>query len=135
MFIEGRFTNHLFYADDSVLIAPSPAALQKLIVIYVSHAVENDITYNNGKTESMCILPKALNDLRIPNVNLKDSYLKWMETKKYLRVIFTSDLKDNKDAKSGVCNIYRRGNIMVRKFRNCNVNIKLDLFRSYCSQS
>lgn len=130
----GRFTNHLFYADDSVLIAPSPAALQKLIDICVSHAVENDITYNNGKTECMCILPKALKDLRVPNVKLKDSNLKWVETKKYLGVLFTSDTKDNKDVQREVCNIYRRGNIMVRKFRNCNVNIKLDLFRSYCSQ-
>jgi hypothetical protein len=46
----GIMLNHLFYADDSVLIAPSPTALQNLISVCQEYAMDNDIKYNTLKT-------------------------------------------------------------------------------------
>ena len=46
--------NHLVYADDTVLLAPSPKGLQMLIDICVAFGIENDIVYNEEKTKCMC---------------------------------------------------------------------------------
>ena len=69
--IDKRYINHLFYADDSVIMAPSPSALQSLIDICESFANEHELTYNCTKTVCMTILPKPLKDLHVP----KFSYL------------------------------------------------------------
>ena len=39
-------TNHLFYADDLCVIAPSPSGLQCLLNICEKSGVENDVEYN-----------------------------------------------------------------------------------------
>ena len=52
--------NHLFYADDSVLLAPSPKALQKLINICQEFTDTYDLTYNVKKSMVMCIKPRNM---------------------------------------------------------------------------
>ena len=56
---------YLVCADDTVLLAPSPKALQMLIDIYicVSFGIENDILYNEEKTKPMCVKPSVMKDL------------------------------------------------------------------------
>ena len=44
--------NHILYADDTVLLVPSPAALQKLINACVHYGLSNDIRYN---TINLCV--------------------------------------------------------------------------------
>ena len=48
--------NHLNYADDSILLAPSPSALQKLIDVCVEYAVANDMVYNGKKCFCMAFI-------------------------------------------------------------------------------
>ena len=52
--------NRLIYADDTVLLAPSPKALQNLINICVNFAERHGLVYNERKTKFMCIKPAAL---------------------------------------------------------------------------
>ena len=59
--------NHLFYADDSILLAPSPYALQRLIDICEQFANENDMLYNAKKTVCMLIVPKRWKGLTPPH--------------------------------------------------------------------
>ena len=47
--INDVYVNHLMYADDTVLIAPSYAALQKLIDCCCNMAVDNNIIFNSEK--------------------------------------------------------------------------------------
>ena len=47
--IHGRFVNHLMYADDSCIISPSPAGLQKLLDICSVYADANTIVFNELK--------------------------------------------------------------------------------------
>ena len=58
----GHFINHLVYADDTVLIASSPSALQKLIDFCTSYAENNDLVINRKKSVCMCVRPKAMKD-------------------------------------------------------------------------
>ena len=54
--INNIFMNHFMYADDTVLIAPSPAALQKLINCCSIFANVNDMVFNSKK--SVCLFVK-----------------------------------------------------------------------------
>ena len=131
--IDTVFYNHLFYADDSVLIAPSPVALQKLINICEEYAISNDILYNTKKPVCMCFLPKVLQNCDIPGITLNDSNLEWVLEYKYLGIFISSNLCDSRDIKRQLRSIYARGNTLVRKFGKCTDQVKLELFRSYCS--
>ena len=78
--INGTYINHLVYADDTVLIAPSPKALQELTVKCEKFAQTHDSIYNSKKTVVMCIKSKKFQDIFVPqfvlNVNLSASFLK-----------------------------------------------------------
>jgi hypothetical protein len=45
--------NHLIYADDTVLLAPSPKALQTLIDVCVAFASEHDLIFNTKKINNL----------------------------------------------------------------------------------
>ena len=53
--INDVYVNHIMYADDNVLIAPSPHALQVLIYECELFAKDNDIIFNAQKSKLMCI--------------------------------------------------------------------------------
>ena len=55
--------NHLVYVDDTVLLAPSPKALQSLINICVSLAYNHGLVYNEQKTKYMCLKPAVLKNI------------------------------------------------------------------------
>ena len=56
-FIDDTCFNHIFYADDSVLMAPSPAALQALIDRSFEFGTSKDLVYNLKKTKCMIVQP------------------------------------------------------------------------------
>ena len=95
--LNGVSLNHLFYADDSVLCAPSPSALQKLINICESFAQENGILYNIKKTKVMCFKPKCWKKIYIPSFTLCDNILSVVSNEKYLGVILSDEIKDDKN--------------------------------------
>ena len=60
--------HHLFYGNDSVLMAPSPSALQTLITICDVFAKENEIMFNTKTTACMAVLPKYMKDFNVPTI-------------------------------------------------------------------
>lgn len=96
-YLNGQSQNHLFYADDSVLIAPSPHALQELVDICQVYARENGIRYNVKKTVCMCVKPKTRKHLKVPQVSLNGKNLKWVNEHKYLGVLLQDDYTDDVD--------------------------------------
>ena len=58
--INGVCVNHIMYADDTVLIAPSPHALPSLIQVCESYAKHDCIVFNSSKFNIMCIKPRIL---------------------------------------------------------------------------
>ena len=126
-------TNHLFYADDSVLLAPSPVALNQLLDICEKYSQDFEITYNATKTVCMFVRPKHMNHIKPVKQFLYGSELNWVDAYKYLGCFITSDLKDDRDIRRQVIAIYCRGNMIIRKFSKCSVDVKNQLFRSYVS--
>lgn len=126
--------NHLLYADDSCLIAPSAAALQKLINMCAKFADDNYIVFNVKKSHCMCIKPKCLKTLRAPTIYLNNQSFSYIEKTKYLGVILSSNgLCDEEDIKRHVRTLYRQGNMLVKRFKSCSVDVKNFIFKTYCS--
>ena len=47
--------NHMLYADDLCVIAPSPRGLQSLLDICSKYGFENDILYNPAKSSCLVV--------------------------------------------------------------------------------
>ena len=47
--IDNLCMNHVMYADDICLMAPSPVSLQELIDICYDFSVQNDLSFNSSK--------------------------------------------------------------------------------------
>ena len=125
--------NHILYADDSVLLAPTPRALQNLINICVTYADEYELTFNVKKTKVMCFVPNKVKNISVPEFYINGQPLQLVSSYKYLGVIIDSSYKDDSDIYRQMRGIYSRGNMLSSKFSKCSNDVKACLFKSYCS--
>ena len=131
--INSYMVNHLFYADDSALLAPSPKALKALINICEVFADHFELVYNSKKTVIMCFKPKNMRSLFVPAFTLNDKVLEVKSCHKYLGVFIHDGLKDDIDINRELRGIYARGNVLIKKFLTCSEAVKIKLFKSYCN--
>ena len=117
--INGIVVNHIMYADDLVLIAPSVAGMNKILKLCEGFGSQHDIKYNPMKSCSMSFRSKLLKGVTLPKFVLNGEYIDEVEQSKYLGHIFTNDLTDNAD--------------IARQFHMCTPDVKLTLFRTYCT--
>ena len=123
--------NHLMYADDVVIFAPSRKGLQKLLDVCDRFGQINDIVYNPSKSKFMLFGSHRFNsnnDLVLGGTNIEcvDSY-------KYLGHVIGQELGDELDIRSKERSLYARSNMLNRKFYFCTPAVKRQLFQSYCS--
>ena len=131
--VNGVNVNHLFYADDAVLLASSPSALQKLLNICSTYADMVELKYNAKKTKCMVVKCPGYGNLKVPQFTLGHCVLNVTECTKYLGCFISNDLCDDSDIKRQIRCIYTRGNILISKFKHCSDEVKSKLFKSYCS--
>jgi hypothetical protein len=124
--------NHLMYADDLVLLAPSPKALQRLIDQCCEFGVENDINFNSAKSAVM-VFRSPLTKTRTPKLFINGNELQEVNQYKYLGYCISNNLRDNFDIKRQIRGIYTRANMLIRKFIQCSSAVKQTLFRSFCT--
>ena len=124
--------NHIIYADDTALLAPSPAALQKLIDIAAGFINERELVVNMKKTKCMTIKPKCDKVLHVPTFYMNGNAIKTTCKESYLGVDITDDFKDDSSIAKQARGMYARGNMMNSRFGNCTEDVKKQLFLSYC---
>ena len=123
--------NHLFYADDMCLLAPSALGLQILLRECEKYGFSHDILYN--PTKSMClVIPPNNYKLSSPAVTLNDSILQYTNSIKYLGVFLTTDFNDNIDVQRQLRCLYASANTVMSKFKHCSLSAKKLLIDSYC---
>ena len=108
------YMNHLMYADDLVLIAPSVRAFQVLLRYCDSFAKDNDVKYNAKKTVCMFVRPKELKSDIFPCVKLSGFKLKCVPTHKYLGFHIATDRRDDRCIRQQCRNMYSRGNTIIK---------------------
>ena len=129
--IGSQCINHLFYADDVVLLAPSPMSLSLLLNICEDFSKDSELSYNEKKTVCMCIRSKNYKDLQPTNQFLNGVVLDWVDQYKYLGAVLKSDMSDNRDMERQIRFLYCQGNILIRKFSKCTEHVKIRLFNAY----
>jgi hypothetical protein len=125
--------NHLFYADDAVLMSPSIHGLQHLIDICTTYGFNHEILYNKKKTVCMSFYPKCYEGFLPLSVYLSGAALKWVDKKEYLGCVLQPNGAEVLDRQRIISSIYAKGNAVVRRFSHCSEDIKCELFRSYFS--
>ena len=65
--IRSSLINHMMYADDLVLMAPSSVGLSMLLSVCSEYGIEHDIKYNSTKSNVMIFSCKQFQDIHIPN--------------------------------------------------------------------
>ena len=131
-YIDNLCMNHVMYADDISLMAPSPAALQELIDICYDFSVQNDLSFNSSKSYCMVFKPKSYK-LSCPRLYMDNQLLKYTDDIKYLGFTFSSDQKDDKDLLRQLRLLYTKSNRLLRLFYHCSTDVKIALFGSYCT--
>ena len=76
---------------------------------------------------------KLLRDVITPNVTLNGMILKFVTDIKYLGIFLNNNECDNEDMKRQWSHFYKTGNSLIRKFRHCTENVKIDLYRTFIS--
>ena len=104
-FIGSTCVNHLFYADDICLMAPSAMGLQQLINACEKYGIEHDILYNPIKSKCMAVVPSRYK-LNLPIVTLNNINLVYENSVKYLGVDLDSKLKDDVDIARQLRSLY-----------------------------
>ena len=125
--------NHLSYADDMVLLAPSKRGLQVLLDMCSSYALLHNILYNTEKSYCMICWPKRFLCRFVPDFYLQDEKLDYIELFKYLGVMLNDKCTDDDEMNFRMRGIYATGNMLVRKFSNCSIVSKLMMFRTFFS--
>ena len=124
--------NHLAYADDVVLLAPSAKALQRLLDVCNVYAMDNNVIYNTEKTKYM-VFWQSKHCTTCAKFVLQGDNLDLVDEFKYLGVIITSNKSDEAEMAKRKQGIYACGNALVSNFRKCNAQSKVTLFSAYLS--
>ena len=75
--------NHVMYADDICLLAPSAIGLQRMLDVCLDFRLRNDIEFYPIKSVCVVFKPRSSN-LYCPNVRLDYDILEYIYCTKYL---------------------------------------------------
>ena len=132
--IADMIINHLFYADDLVLMCPSFRGLQDLLDTCAIYAENHDIKFNTSKSVVLIRRNKLLKNAFVPSFRLCNSDLTEVQEVKYLGHLIKADGKDDQDILKACGKLYAQGNSLIRKFHMCTEEVKIKLFVTFCSQ-
>ena len=124
--------NHVLYADDICLFAPSASAMQSLLDVCYEYGTDNDILFNPIKSVCAVFKPKAYKRFT-PTVFIGDDALKFTKEAKYLGFTFNDSKCDDSDMLRQMRLLYTKSNTLLRTFSHCSSDVKVTLFQSYCT--
>ena len=91
-YIRSTCVNHLVYADDMVLLAPSPRALQGLIDTAAKYFVDNGLMIDRKNSKCMAIIPLCNKEINIPSFYVHGTTISRVRHKNYLGYTILDDL-------------------------------------------
>ena len=126
--------NHFMYADDLVIFSPSSVGLRALIKsVCEKYGISHDIRFNHKKSAIMICRGKHMKNVYPPLYTLNGEVIKEVDSVRYLGHIISNDGKDDRDIMHQCQQLYARGNVLLRKFHMCSMDVKVKLFNTYCS--
>ena len=71
--------------------------------------------------------------LSCPSVRLDSNILEYISHTKYLGFMFNTNAQDDEEMLRQMRTLYIRSNKLLRTFHYCSTDVKLELFKSYCT--
>ena len=130
--VVAQVINHLMYADDIVLVAPSAKGMQRLIDVAYNYGCQYDIIFNSSKSQMMVFDTRKIG--HTVDFSIGSSTMNETTSYRYLGHIITNNLSDEADIEEKVRSLYVRCNSLLRKFYFCSDKVKNKLFSCYCSK-
>ena len=88
-YIDDQCMNHVMYADNICLLAPSAIGLKRMLDVCLGFSLRNDIKFNPIKSVCIVFKPKS-SKLYCPNVKLDCGTLEYISCTKYLGLLLTT---------------------------------------------
>ena len=126
----GTIVNHLMYADDIVLLSPSATGLSLLLHVCGNYGLVHDIRFNSKKSAVIIFRNSFVKEFTFPSFVMSIMEVPFV---KYLGHVISVDMKDDLDIMRQCRQLYAQGNALARRFHMCSDNVKVTMFRSYCS--
>ena len=132
-FVGTLLVNHLMYADDLVLICPSANGLRMLLKVCEKFGMTHDVKYNSEKSSVMIKRSRDMKGVQFGDFLVRGEVIPYKDIAKYLGHYICSDLSDDRDIKRQYQRLYGHANSLVRRFHMCSDEVKIKLFRAYCT--
>ena len=89
--------------------------------------------FNPNKSAVMIFKNKNAIELNTPPFVLNNENIPVVEEYCYLGHIIDNELNDERDILRQRRKLYQQGNAIIRKFSNCTIDVKINLFKTYCT--
>jgi hypothetical protein len=133
-YIGSRFTGALAYADDIVLIAPTPLAMRKLLNVCEKYANEYNIQFNASKTKSLIVKPLSYSKPVIDCVfTLNDIPIENVRSFTHLGHVIGYQMNDKEDILARRNKFNSQVNDLLCFFRKQSTAVQYRLFNQYCT--
>ena len=110
--------NHVLYADDICLLAPTASAMQTLLDVCYEYSIVNDILFNHIKSVCTVFKSKAYK-LYLPTIFIGTDALKFIKESKYLGFTFSVWKSDDCDMLRQMRLLYAKSDTLLRTFIHC----------------
>lgn len=131
--IDDVCVNNLSYADDMVLLSASVCGIRKLLGICESYANSHGLIYNVQKSKYVVFKAGSRCPATVPPIKLNGDELGRVHQFRYLGHLITEDLKDDTDIERERRALSVRANMIARRFARCTDEVKITLFRAFCT--
>ena len=137
-YIGTSFAGALAYADDIVLIAPTPNAPHaNYLAICDDFAAQYDIVFNAEKSKVLVVISHNLrfmsNDMRTCSLYINGKLIENLNHYSHLGHIINSDFTDDDEIKHRRNSFVGQVNNLLCFFSKQDILVKLKLLQSYCS--
>ena len=130
--LKDKVVNHLYSADDLVLVSPTASGMSELIQECESFSIEYGLKCNESKTVLLYFKPDNFKMNPCASIKMNGTLINEECSCKYLGHMITNQLSDNEDIKRQIRYFYGKANMLLRTFSQCSYHVKLQLFSSYC---
>ena len=128
--------NIIAYADDIVLLAPSANALRLLLNEINTGASELELSFNYEKSKIIVFRSNSRkNELKsISSFEINGQSFEVVKSIKYLGYIISDQMDYIEDINRVKSKFYAEFNVLLRNFSFADSDIKVFLFKHYCTQ-
>nr|XP_027209908.1 uncharacterized protein LOC113803337 [Penaeus vannamei] len=132
-YINDQLVNHLIYADDIVLLCPSLSGLQTLLNESAEYIAAVKLTLNTDKTRCALFNKSRLNKTPATGLRVNNMYIQFVNEVAYLGYVVTHNNSDDRHIEKLYRGLCVRANAIFRTFKNCSHDVKVLLFKSFCT--